>query len=215
MSGEKVSQLRQNYTVGQLLESEAPDNPWELFSAWFDAARDSSVLEPNAMNLATVSPQGQPCARIVLLKDFREPDGLFFFTNYLSQKGNHLQTEPRASLLFWWEPLQRQIRIEGHTHKVSEEESDEYFHSRPLESRLGAWVSEQSTVIGGREVLDQRLATFRQQYASGDVPRPPHWGGYRLEPQFFEFWQGRPSRLHDRLCYRKESGRWIQQRLAP
>jgi pyridoxamine 5'-phosphate oxidase len=172
-------------------------------------------LEPNAMTLATISPEGKPRARMVLLKDF-DPRGFVLFTNYQSAKGQELIANPNAALVFWWGELQRQIRIEGTVEKISEEESDNYFFVRPWESRLGAWASNQSEVISGRDILEKRLTELKEEYAGREVPRPPHWGGFRLIPSLIEFWQGRPSRLHDRLCYyRQEDGSWQRQRLAP
>jgi pyridoxamine 5'-phosphate oxidase len=152
---------------------------------------------------------------MVLLKDF-DPRGFVLFTNYQSAKGQELIANPNAALVFWWGELQRQIRIEGTVEKISEEESDNYFFVRPWESRLGAWASNQSEVISGRDILEKRLAELKEEYAGREVPRPPHWGGFRLIPSLIEFWQGRPSRLHDRLCYyRQEDGSWQRQRLAP
>jgi len=167
------------------------------------------------MTLATISPEGKPRARMVLLKDF-DPRGFVLFTNYQSAKGQELIANPNAALVFWWGELQRQIRIEGTVEKISEEESDNYFFVRPWESRLGAWASNQSEVISGRDILEKRLTELKEEYAGREVPRPPHWGGFRLIPSLIEFWQGRPSRLHDRLCYyRQEDGSWQRQRLAP
>jgi pyridoxamine 5'-phosphate oxidase len=167
------------------------------------------------MTLATISPEGKPRARMVLLKDF-DPRGFVLFTNYQSAKGQELIANPNAALVFWWGELQRQIRIEGTVEKISEEESDNYFFVRPWESRLGAWASNQSEVISGRYILEKRLTELKEEYAGREVPRPPHWGGFRLIPSLIEFWQGRPSRLHDRLCYyRQEDGSWQRQRLAP
>jgi pyridoxamine 5'-phosphate oxidase len=206
--------MRQDYTVGELMEDTSPLEPWELFSNWFAIARKAEILEPNAMILSTVSKEGQPTSRVVLLKDF-DVGGLVFFTNYLSQKGEQLSNEPRASILFWWEPLQRQIRIEGEARKVDEGESDEYFESRPHGSRLGAWVSEQSRTIDGRTLLEKRKTEFEKKFSDGNVSRPDHWGGYRLVPNKFEFWQGRSNRLHDRLLYSNEKSTWIRVRLAP
>lgn len=208
-----VSDLRQSYEKFVLVEEAAAASPFEQFSLWFDEALAAHVPEPNAMTLATVDNAGQPSARIVLIKGF-DPQGFMFFTNYASRKGHDLQTNPRAALLFFWQPLERQVRIEGVIEKVSAEESDAYFHSRPLGSRLGAWASEQSQPIT-REALQAREQTFRERY--GDhPPRPDHWGGYRLVPTYFEFWQGRASRLHDRLRYRPDGqGNWTMDRLSP
>ena len=210
----EIAAMRQDYSIGELLESSASPEPWELFSSWFEIARNTKILEPNAMILSTVTQDGQPTSRVVLLKDF-DQSGLVFFTNYLSQKGEQLAYNPRASILFWWEPLERQIRIEGEVVKIDEEESDMYFKSRPYGSRLGAWVSEQSQKIVDRTVLEKRQIEFEKKFAEGNVPRPDHWGGYRLTPNKFEFWQGRSNRLHDRLLYQMQQEAWTRARLAP
>ena len=214
MRDSEIAAMRQDYTIGELLESSAPPEPWELFSSWFEIARNAKILEPNAMILSTVTQDGQPTSRVVLLKDF-DQSGLVFFTNYLSQKGEQLAHNPRASILFWWESLQRQIRIEGEVVKIGEEESDTYFQSRPYGSRLGAWVSEQSQPIVDRTVLEKRQIENKKKFAEGIVPRPDHWGGYRLTPNKFEFWQGRSNRLHDRLLYQMQQDAWTRARLAP
>ena len=210
----KIAAMRQDYNVGELLESSVPPEPWELFSSWFEIARKAKILEPNAMILSTVTEDGQPTSRVVLLKDFNHR-GLVFFTNYLSQKGKHLTNNPRASILFWWEPLQRQIRIEGEVVKIDVEESDIYFQGRPHGSCLGAWVSKQSQTIADRTVLEKRQIEFEKTFADGKVTRPDHWGGYRLIPNKFEFWQGRSNRLHDRLLYKMKQDTWTRVRLAP
>ena len=210
----KIAAMRQDYNVGELLESSVPPEPWELFSSWFEIARKAKILEPNAMILSTVTEDGQPTSRVVLLKDFNHR-GLVFFTNYLSQKGKHLTNNPRASILFWWETLQRQIRIEGEVVKIDVEESDTYFQSRPYGSCLGAWVSKQSQTIADRTVLEKRQIEFEKKFADGNVTRPDYWGGYRLIPRKFEFWQGRSNRLHDRLLYTLKQDTWTLVRLAP
>jgi pyridoxamine 5'-phosphate oxidase len=210
-----IADLRLNYTREELLESSAPADPFILFKQWFDRAVSENLLEPNAMTLATVTPDGRPRARMVLLKDFDER-GFVLFTNYNSAKGQELAATPHASLVFWWGPLERQIRIEGRVEKIGEEESDAYFYVRPWESRLGAWASEQSEIVESRDVLEKRLQELKEEYAGREVPRPRHWGGFRVIPEEIEFWQGRPSRLHDRLCYsRSEGGDWERTRLSP
>ncbi|MNU90112.1 Pyridoxine/pyridoxamine 5'-phosphate oxidase [compost metagenome] len=207
-----VSDLRQSYEKHVLLESQAAASPFEQFTRWFDEALASKVPEPNAMTLATVDAAGQPSARIVLIKGF-DAQGFTFFTNYESRKGLDLQAEPRACLLFFWQPLERQVRIEGVVEKVAAEESDAYYHSRPAGSRIGAWASRQSRPIT-REELEAREQEFRERFGE-QPPRPPHWGGYRLKPTAFEFWQGRPSRLHDRLRYVADGPAWKIERLSP
>ncbi|MBA6418533.1 MULTISPECIES: pyridoxamine 5'-phosphate oxidase [Pseudomonas] len=209
-----IADLRRDYTRDGLTESQAPNEPYTLFSTWFAQAVEIESTEANAMMLASVDAQGQPHLRTLLLKGFDER-GFVFFTNYQSAKGEQLAAQPLAAMTFWWHDLERQVRIEGQIERVSSEESDVYFHSRPAGSRLGAWASPQSQVIAGREVLEDRLQALEVQYAEEQPPRPPHWGGYRLVPSLIEFWQGRSSRLHDRLRYRLESGQWVRERLAP
>ncbi|OZI41028.1 pyridoxamine 5'-phosphate oxidase [Bordetella genomosp. 1] len=208
-----VSDLRQSYDKGVLLESQAAASPFDQFKLWFDEALVGGGAEPNAMTLATADADGQPSARIVLIKGY-DDRGFTFFTNYASRKGEDLLVNPRAALLFFWQPLERQVRIEGVVERVAGEESDAYFHSRPVGSRIGAWASEQSRPIT-REALEAREREFKARY--GDAPpRPPHWGGYRLVPTRFEFWQGRPSRLHDRLRYQRNAASgWTLDRLSP
>ncbi|HCA23532.1 MAG TPA: pyridoxamine 5'-phosphate oxidase [Pseudomonas sp.] len=209
-----IADLRRDYTRDGLTETQAPAEPFALFGEWFAQAVEVESTEANAMMLATVDGEGQPHLRTLLLKGFDER-GFVFFTNYQSAKGQQLANSPAAAMTFWWHDLERQVRIEGQVEQTSAEESDAYFHSRPAGSRLGAWASPQSQVIDSREVLEQRLGAVQQQYADTDAPRPPHWGGYRLVPTLVEFWQGRPSRLHDRLCYRLVEGSWVRERLAP
>lgn len=208
-----IADIRKSYEKFELVESSAGDNPFELFTTWFNQALKAELPDANAMTLATVASDGRPSARIVLLKGYDDA-GFTFFTNYESRKGREIAGNPRASLLFFWPGLERQIRIEGTLQKVDAAESDAYFASRPLGSRIGAWASPQSQPIT-REELEQRSADFTQRL--GDNPaRPPHWGGYRLAPQAIEFWQGRPSRLHDRLYFtRSPEGQWNRTRLAP
>lgn len=209
-----IADLRRDYTRDGLLESQAPDEPMSLFATWFQQAVDIESTEPNAMMLATVDGQGQPHLRTLLLKGV-DPRGFIFYTNYESDKGRQLAAQPRAAMTFWWHDLERQVRIEGQVEQISPDESDAYYHSRPAGSRLGAWASPQSQVIAGREVLEQNLADLQARYADNPPPRPEHWGGYRLVPELVEFWQGRSSRLHDRLCYRLDGGVWNRVRLAP
>lgn len=210
---DSLAQLRKNYTFGQLSETEVPKQPLPLFQLWFDQAVKAQCPEPNSMTLATADNAGNPSARIVLLKGADE-NGFTFFTNYESQKGKHLAERPQAALLFHWHELERQVRISGNVERVSPEESDQYYHSRPPASRIGAWASPQSAVIPNREFLEEAEARFKSEY--GDAPpRPQHWGGYRLRPTEIEFWQGRPSRLHDRIVYKLVGDRWQINRLAP
>ncbi|RME93073.1 MAG: pyridoxamine 5'-phosphate oxidase [Bacteroidetes bacterium] len=210
-----LSDLRQDYTQGELLMSHMGENPFVQFAEWFEAAGRSNIREPNAMTLATASADGQPHARIVLLKSF-DDKGFVFYTNYQSDKGKELADNPRAALLFFWDSMERQVRLEGTVSKVAAEVSTAYFQSRPRGSQLGAWASPQSSVIANREVLEKRLAQVEKTYAGQDIlPRPPHWGGYILLPHQFEFWQGRANRLHDRIRYRSVGGSWFRERLAP
>lgn len=203
-------------TAKGLYETDADANPFRQFQRWLDHALASvPAPDPTAMTLATVNADGKPAARVVLLKSFDE-NGLVFFTNYESRKGQELAARPFAALIFWWGALERQIRIEGRVEKVAPEMSDHYFHSRPRGSQLGALASDQSQVIINREVLEQRLEILTRQYAESEVPRPPQWGGYRVIPDLFEFWQGRADRLHDRLRYRRQGdSSWQIERLAP
>ena len=208
-----IAQLRKNYTFGQLSETEVPHLPLPLFQLWFDQAVKAECPEPNSMTLATADKAGNPSARIVLLKGADE-NGFTFFTNYESQKGKELADRPQAALLFHWHELERQVRIKGNVERVSPEESDQYFHSRPPASRIGAWASPQSEAIPNREFLEEAEERFKSEF--GDTPpRPEHWGGYRLRPTEIEFWQGRPSRLHDRIHYKLHGSHWKISRLAP
>ena len=207
--------LRLEYRRGRLLESEADPNPFVTFAEWYQEAQDAELYEPNGMTLATAGADGRPSARIVLLRKLDER-GFCFFTNYESRKGQELAENPWAALLFWWGRLERQVRLEGKVERLTEAESDAYYQSRPLGSRLGAWASAQSEVIPNRQVLEDKLATLESEYAEQEPPRPAFWGGYRLVPTVFEFWQGGPHRLHDRLRYLHQSdGEWQIDRLAP
>jgi pyridoxamine 5'-phosphate oxidase len=206
--------FRHEYIGGGLRRTDLDPDPVKQFHAWFAAAIKSGIHDANAMTLATCVDR-KPFARVVLLKDFDER-GFVFFTNYASDKGQQLEKNPNASLLMYWMEVERQIRIEGKVKKTSREESEQYFHSRPIGAQLGAWASHQSHVIDGRRVLNARLEEMKQRFAEGEVPLPPHWGGYRLAPDRMEFWQGRPDRLHDRFRYTlQSSGSWSIDRLAP
>jgi pyridoxamine 5'-phosphate oxidase len=210
----KIADLRKNYTQAGLLESDVLANPFEQFQLWFDQAVAADILEPNAMTVATVTAEGKPSARIVLLKAV-DDRGFVFYTNYHSQKGVELQHCPYAALVFLWGDLERQVRIEGQIEFVAETEANNYFHSRPVSSQLGAWASDQSTIIHDRSVLEQRLQQLATEYQDREIHKPPHWGGVRVIPQEIEFWQGRPSRLHDRIRYQLVAGNWQIDRLAP
>ncbi|PLZ97294.1 pyridoxamine 5'-phosphate oxidase [Fischerella thermalis CCMEE 5268] len=210
-----LADLRKDYTLQDLNETDVAPDPFIQFQKWFDEALTAQLLEPNAMTVATATTDGKPSARMVLLKDFDER-GFVFFTNYNSHKGQELAENPQAALVFWWAELERQVRICGRVEKVSENDSDRYFQSRPFNSRLGAWASNQSEVIESRIILEQRLQELKAKYKNQDIPRPPHWGGLRVIPTEIEFWQGRSSRLHDRILYtRLDDGDWKIQRLSP
>ncbi|SDV50137.1 pyridoxamine 5'-phosphate oxidase [Chitinasiproducens palmae] len=211
---DKLADLRRSYAQGVLLEADVQSDPIQQFEHWFADVLACELPDPNAMTLATASRDGRPSARIVLLKGIVD-GGFRFFTNYDSRKGRDLAENPHASLSFYWVGLERQVRIEGTVAKTSAQDSDEYFFSRPVESRLGAWASEQSQPVADRAALEQREREFKARFGD-DPPRPPHWGGYQLSPQTIEFWQGRPSRLHDRLVYsRNADGSWTLSRLSP
>jgi pyridoxamine 5'-phosphate oxidase len=213
-----LADLRKSYERAELDESASRADPLDQFAIWFQQALDAQVPEPNAMTLATVDHNGRPSTRVVLVKGY-DARGIVWFTNYGSRKGHDLAANPWAALQFHWVELERVVRIEGRVHKVDEAESDTYYRSRPLDSRIGAWASPQSQVIASRSVLVANAAKFGAQFlpslVSGGPPRPPHWGGYRLVPDAWEFWQGRKSRLHDRLRYRQDDTIWLRERLAP
>lgn len=214
LSSGAIADLRQSYEKGALERTDLPADPLALFLAWFEDAREGGVSEPNAMTLATVDASGHPSARIVLLKG-ADARGFAFYTNLESRKSQEVKATGRASLVFWWEPLQRQVRIEGAAEPVPAPEADAYYASRPRGSRLGAWASPQSEVIASREVLEARKADAEARFEGADVPRPDFWGGWRVVPESIEFWQGRPSRLHDRFRYTRDGEAWQIDRLAP
>ena len=209
-----ISELRSEYTLSGLDSTDVLPEPIAQFRRWFDAALQAGVPEPNAMHVSTVTAEGRPDGRIVLLKDVSTA-GFVFYTNYDSRKGRELAEHPFATLTFFYPELERQIRIEGRVERVSADESDAYFGSRPRGSQIGAWVSHQSDVIDSRDVLEKRQRDLEAQFADQPVPRPAHWGGFRLIPDAVEFWQGRPSRLHDRIRYRKAGEEWKIERLSP
>lgn len=214
MNKMNLADIRTDYTKHGLLETDLASDPFYQFGLWFNQALNAQIEEPNAMTLATSSLDGQPSARIVLLKGF-DHQGFVFYTNYESRKGKEIELNNKAAILFFWSSLERQIRIEGHIEKVSAEESKEYFDSRPEASRIGAWSSHQSAPIPSRKVIEESFNEMSQVYAQQMIPLPPYWGGYRLKPHVFEFWQGRESRLHDRLRYKLVDGQWDIDRLSP
>ena len=208
-----IAHLRKSYERAELSENASHADPMQQFAQWFEQARQSEVPEPNAMTLATVGHDLRPSTRVVLIKEF-DARGIVWYTNYDSRKGRQLAGNPYAALQFHWVELERVVRIEGVVEKVSDADSDAYYASRPLDSRIGAWASPQSQVIPGRAWLVAEAAKYGARFLL-NPPRPPHWGGYRLKPDRWEFWQGRKSRLHDRLCYRLEAEGWVRERLSP
>jgi pyridoxamine 5'-phosphate oxidase len=215
MQKASIAHLRREYRNRGLTEKEAPSSPLPFFEKWFKEALKARVLDANAMVLSTISRGNKPSSRVVLLKGY-DAKGFVFFSNYQSHKGRDLGQRPAASLLFFWPQLSRQVRIDGPVKKVPEWESDEYFQTRPRGSQLSAWASDQSRVILHREALERRMKELERKYEGGLIPRPPHWGGYRLSPETIEFWKGRPNRLHDRLVYHRKAGvGWKRERLAP
>lgn len=211
---DSIANIRKDYKLQSLNENDVATNPTDQFTTWWKEATNSNIEEVNAMTLATANAAGKPDARIVLLKGYDE-NGFVFYTNYESRKAEELAANPFATLVFFWKELERQVRIEGTVAKVSETDSDAYFKIRPIASQIGALASPQSTVIADRNVLEENVKQLQIKYADGDIPRPAHWGGYIVKPSQVEFWQGRRSRLHDRIRYRIDKDAWIIERLAP
>jgi pyridoxamine 5'-phosphate oxidase len=209
-----IADIRKDYKMQSLAEKDTAANPFEQFDKWWQEAIASNIDEVNAMTLATVNALGKPSARIVLLKGLK-PEGFEFFTNYNSNKAQQIEANSNVALVFFWKELERQIRIEGTIKKVADEVSVNYFLSRPIASQIGAWASPQSQVINNREILEQNVTKYQQQFEQEAMQRPPHWGGYIVQPVSIEFWQGRRSRLHDRILYTQENGSWSKCRLAP
>ncbi len=211
---EAIASLRKDYKLKSLLEADVKKDPVTQFSVWWDEAVKSDIAEVNAMTLATCNADGRPSARIVLLKGFTNK-GFVFYTNYESSKGKELADNPYAALVFFWKDLERQVRIEGAVEKTSEAESENYFQSRPTGSKIGAWASAQSSTVANRETIEESYLNYSKKFADHSIPRPPYWGGYIVKPEKIEFWQGRSSRLHDRILYTKQNEEWKIERLSP
>jgi len=209
-----LKQLRENYTKGGITDDDLPADPVPMLVRWVDEAIESEVNEPNAMSLATISETGQPNVRVVLLKGI-ENNTLEFYTNYLSQKGKELEKNPVAAVAFWWPELERQVRVRGRVKKLTREESEDYFQSRPRESQIGAWVSDQSSPVESRDQLKEKVKSVESRFKGGAVPTPDFWGGYSIQIDEIEFWQGRPGRLHDRILYNLSDKKWKKERLQP
>ncbi len=214
MENTDISRIRRDYSLTGLDEKTIDSNPFEQFSKWMEEAIKANVIDPSAMILATADKNANPSVRVVLLKGI-DDDGFIFYTNYDSKKGRELIENPNASLLFFWKEFERQIRIYGKVEKVNAKQSEEYFHSRPYDSQLAAWVSDQSNIVPDRGYLEKRFVDMKIKYEGKEVPLPPFWGGFKLIPDEFEFWQGRENRLHDRISYLKEKDKWKTVRLAP
>lgn len=214
MGNTEISEIRRDYLLTELNESTVYDNPFKQFAKWIDEVVKSGMIDPSAMVLATSDKNSIPSVRVVLLKGY-DDKGFTFYTNYESKKGKDIIENPHAALLFFWREFERQIRISGTVKKVSQKESEEYFHSRPYESQLAAWASKQSSIIPDREYLEKQFDSMKEKFGSNEVPLPPHWGGFKLIAESFEFWQGRDNRLHDRISYIKENEKWKVVRLAP
>ncbi|MCX6144922.1 MAG: pyridoxamine 5'-phosphate oxidase [Ignavibacteriales bacterium] len=214
MSSDDLARVRKEYSRHSLDELDVDLNPFVQFQQWFEQAVNAELPEPNAMALATATPDGRPSTRMVLLKGFDER-GFVFYTNYEGRKSIDLAANPQAAVLFFWVELERQVRIEGTVEKTSKQESEEYFKTRPLESRLSAWASKQSSIIPSRSFLEQKMSDLEHRYGNREIPLPPFWGGFRIQPQVFEFWQGRENRLHDRVRYMRQGGVWQIERLSP